>query len=104
MCGGHQTQECVSAPRRGGYRFLYCRAPSRKKYRFMVRGYNHPHLHFGYPGGLKWGPCTSLTRCSLGCTPKCPIDTGLAELGTPYDFRDGRTVFQQGFHLLNYWE
>src|SRR6478752_3735068 len=63
-----------------------------------------PRLQFAYPGGLKWGPCTSLTRCSLGCTPKCPIDTGLAELGTPYDFRDGRTISPQGFHLLNHGE
>ena len=56
------------------------------------------------PGGLRWDPCTSLTRCGLGCTPKCPVDTGLAELGTPHDFRDCRTVFPQGFHFLNHWE
>src|SRR4029077_3094462 len=54
------------------------------------------------PGRFAWGPCTSLTRGSLGCTPKCPIDTGLAKLGTPHDFRDGNTVCPQGFHFLNY--
>jgi hypothetical protein len=42
----------------------------------------------------------------LGYTPKCPIDTSLAELGTPHDFRDGRTIGPQSsvlpdlFHLL----
>jgi hypothetical protein len=45
-----------------------------------------------------------LTRCSLGYTSKCPIDTGLAELGAPHDFRDRRTICPQGFHLLNHGE
>ena len=54
-----------------------------------------PYLQFGCPERSRWDPCTSLTRCSLGCTPKCTIDTGLAELGAPHDFRDGRTVFPQ---------
>src|SRR4029077_781851 len=33
---------------------------------------------------------------------KCAIDTGLAELGTSHDFRNGHAVCSQGFHFLNY--
>ncbi len=37
-------------------------------------------------------PSKRAKRHSFGSTPKCPIDTGLAKLGTPHDFRDGGTI------------
>src|SRR6478672_8917423 len=49
-------------------------------------------------------PSKRAKRRSFGSAPKCPIDTGLAKLGTPHDFRDGRTISPQGFHLLNHGE
>jgi hypothetical protein len=42
-------------------------------------------------------PSKRAKRRSFGSTPKCPIDTGLAKLGTPHDFWDGRTISRRAF-------
>ena len=41
---------------------------------------------------------------SASMTSLQPFNFILAELGTPHDFRDRRTVCPQGFHLLNHGE
>ena len=42
VCKGHQTQEFVSVPRRGGYRLLYCRIVPRKLFRRSSRSRQTP--------------------------------------------------------------
>ena len=63
-----------------------------------------PRPQFWLPPGAWMGPLAFANPLRLGSGAKCPIDTGLAELGTPDDLRDCCTVFPQGFHLINHWK